>query len=722
MTALDALSRTYGIQDSVVDARGQEVITTSEAKLAMLAAMGVEASDEKSALAALKALEDAEWARPIPPVLVAYVNARPIRIPIVRPAGTSSIHWLITLEDGTQLCGESRFADLDLLEERNHRGGILQRRLLGIPRQLPLGYHRFRLAAEPMELSLIVSPGKCWLPEGAARGERYWGIAAQLYLLRSQHNWGIGDFSDLKRLIETARGYGAHVVGVNPLHAMFPDCSESASPYSPSDRNLLNILNIDIEAIPEFSTSPHAQRLVSSKPFSDALEKLRQTKQVAYSAVTLHKLAAFKAVFEAFQRNKCPQRQNEFKTFVEERASLLERACIFHALRSYFAEVDPALADSNHWPAEFKSYRSPAVARWANYNKHLVKFQLWLQWIADEQLRTASEAAKSMAVGLYRDLAVGAHPSGAEMWCHSDALLPSVHIGAPADIWNPAGQNWRLPPFHPKRLWYEAYRPFIELLQSNMRYAGALRIDHAMALERLYWIPASGTAQDGAFIQYPLDDLVGILALESYRNRCLVVGEDLGTVPAGFRERMEEANVLSYRVLIFERDDKGFASPEDYPYLSLSVASSHDLPTLSGWWRESDLDAKQSLDLFPNPQLHQEARTQRTADREDLIAKLRSEELLGPAEADSDSFGDATAAFLGNTGSMITLIQLDDLTGEVEQVNIPATTEATNPNWRRKQSVTLEELAERSKLHSVANVMRSTRGSADRVGSDRGVR
>ena len=708
MTSLDILSREYGIQESAQDARGEKLITSSETKLAMLAAMGVDASNEASALAALKALEEAEWSTPLPPVVVVYADAQPIQIPIVRPEGTGVVHWLLTLEDGTKRSGESVFEDLSLMEASTAQGSPLQKRLLTLPGKLPWGYHRFRLASEPMELSLIVTPGKCWLPEGANAGKRYWGVAAQLYLLRSKHNWGIGDFSDLKELIELGREQGADIVGVNPLHAMFPDRSEDASPYSPSDRNLLNVLNIDVEAIPEFSDSPEVLRFVSSESFRSAVARSRNAAQVAYTEVAQNKLYALKLVFETFKRQRNIERHNAFRTFIKERASLMERACIFQALRSYFADMDPEMADCDHWPEELRNYRSPAVGRWAYEHRELVQFQMWLQWVADEQLRGASEAASDMAIGIYRDLAVGAHASGAEMWCHSGALLLNVHVGAPPDIWNPAGQDWGLPPFHPKRLHHAAYQPFIELLKSNMRHSGALRIDHAMALERLYWIPTGGAAKDGAFIEYPLDDLVGILALESHRNRCLVIGEDLGTVSSGFRERMADANILSYRVLFFERDDKGFTAADEYPYLSLSVASSHDLPTLQGWWRETDLDLKQALNLFPSHDLHAAARDQRLADRCDLIRRLGGEGLVNSTNVDREAFCKAAHEFLGKTRSMLTLVQLDDVTGEVDQVNMPGTTDET-PNWRRKLSVTLEELEERSKLGQIARAMQNTR-------------
>ena len=713
MTSLDILSREYGIQESAQDARGEELVTSSETKLAMLAAMGVDGSNETSALAALRALDEAEWSTPFPPVVVAYADTQPIQIPIVRPEGTGAVHWLLTLEDDSKRCGDAVFETLALVEQTTAEGIPRQKRLLTLPGELPWGYHRFRIASEPMELSLIVTPGKCWLPDGTKVGKRYWGVAAQLYLLRSKHNWGIGDFTDLKELIRIARERGADILGVNPLHAMFPDRSENASPYSPSDRNLLNVLNIDVEAIPEFSDSPEALRFVSSESFRLAVGKARNAAQVTYAEVAQNKLYALKLVFETFKRQNNFPRHDEFRTFIQERASLLERACVFQALRSYFADMDPEMADCDHWPEELRNYRSPAVGRWALKHRDLVQFQMWLQWVADEQLRAASEAASDMAIGIYRDLAVGAHVSGAEMWCHSDALLPNVHVGAPPDLWNPAGQEWGLPPFHPKRLRHAAYRPFIELLQSNMRYSGALRIDHAMALERLYWIPTGGSAKDGAFVEYPLDDLVGILALESNRNRCIVVGEDLGTVSAGFRERMARANILSYRVLFLERDDDGFAASDEYPYLSLSVASSHDLPTVQGWWRETDLDLKQSLNLYPTPEMHSAAKDQRLADRNDLLRRLEGEGVIDPTNADVETFYDGAHKFLGKTRSMLTMVQLDDVTGEIDQVNMPGTTDET-PNWRRKLSVNLEDLGNRSKLARVADAMQNMRGNSDK--------
>ena len=362
-------------------------------------------------------------------------------------------------------------------------------------------------------------------------------------------------------------------------------------------------------------TCTEAKELIASADFQGRLAAVQGFSTRRLRCRSRPEAPRAEAALCDFEREKNAERCIAFKTFVEERKPLLERACLFQALRSFFTEESPECGDCKQWPAQFRSSGSPELDAFAREHRDRVRFQLWMQWVADEQLRAASVAAEGMSVGLYRDMAVGAHPSGAEVWSYPEALVSGASVGAPPDIWNPAGQNWGLPPLHPLGARGLGYRNFIELLQANMRYAGALRIDHALALQRLYWIPSGAESKDGAYVQYATDDLVGILALESHRNRCVVIGEDLGTVPKGFRERMAKANILSYRVLFFERDEEGFIAPEAYPKLSLSVASSHDLPTLCGWWNGSDIQLKERLHLFPTPKIAEEARAKREKDR-----------------------------------------------------------------------------------------------------------
>jgi 4-alpha-glucanotransferase len=544
-SALDLLAERNGIENEFVDAHGRVRHTPEGTKRALLAAMGVEAADEATAATALAALDHEDWGRSLPPVHVASRFADALSIPLSLPAGTGTITWCLRLEDGGESRGAFNFAALDLVDRHVLDGQVIERRTLPLLAELPPGYHSIAVQPGDGTSVLIVTPGVCWLPPAMAQGRKLWGVAAQLYLLRSQENWGIGDYADLRRLIEVLSARGADVVGLNPLHAMFLDAPEHASPYSPASRLLLNILNIDVTTLPELAHCAAAQALIASPAFAQAIAACRDAPLVDYTAVAALKLEVLNRLFDDFWTNADPERRRGFEQFRRERGIAFERSCLFQALRQHFAAKGPEQADWRYWPQPYQDPQSPAVARFAQDHEALVTFRIWMQWLADRQLTTAAGAADGMAIGLYRDLAVGADPSGAETWASQRAVVSGAQVGAPPDIYNTAGQDWGLPPFHPRALRDEAYASFIELVRANMRHAGGLRIDHVMALQHLYWVPKGQSPASGAYVRYPLDDLVGILALESHRNRCLVVGEDLGTVPEGFRERMAAAGILS---------------------------------------------------------------------------------------------------------------------------------------------------------------------------------
>jgi 4-alpha-glucanotransferase len=577
--ALDLLAARMGIEPEFRNARGVIVRAGVETKRSLLAAMGIEAADEAQAEAALDALDRAEWLRPAAPVQVLRADPGGVAVGLVLPPETERIAWQLILEDGTERSGQEEFSGLGLISERCLDGLVLHRRLLALEGDLPWGYHRLEIEPGGAEMSLVVTPGRCWLPPGLDDGRRLWGIAVQLYLLRSAANWGIGDFGDLRNLVELAASRGADVIGVNPLHAMFTDDPEHASPYSPESRLLLNILNIDVAALPELNLCPEAWRLIESEAFVRELSACRAQHLVDYAAVTTLKLTALELLFEACRTAPDGARWH-FQEFRSERGEVLQRNCLFQALREHFAKEDHAHADWHAWPVEYQDPASPAVDRFATENRLRLDFLTWLQWVADEQLAAAAARERGMAVGLYRDLAVGADRAGAETWADAATVVSGAQVGAPPDIHNPAGQNWGLPPFHPRALREEGYRSFVELVRANMRHAGGLRIDHVMGLQHLYWIPEGKPPSGGAYVQYPIEDLVGILALESHRHHSLVVGEDLGTVPEGFRERMAQANILSYRTLFFEQNMEtgDFLAPEEYPRRALAVVGSHDLP------------------------------------------------------------------------------------------------------------------------------------------------
>jgi 4-alpha-glucanotransferase len=640
-------------------------------------------------VAALDRAERAKSDSSLPSVIVARSAGQRCSFEVSLPARTRQLSWLIDLEDGTQRRGT-------IAPDPGPSSGP-QPALREVHRieleDIPWGYHRLHLPDFQASAELIVTPGQCWLPDGFNKGSGLWGIAAQLYLLRSDGNWGIGDFADLAKLVDMSAERGCSVIGLNPLHQMFLDNPDHASPYSPLTRLYLNVLYISVPNAPGYAESERCRALVSSPDFQSRLAACKSSKLVDYTAVTSLKLEVLQLLFKSFGD---PADRERFEAFRSERGRSLRRSSIFQALRQRFTADDPQSADWHSWPDEYRDANSSAVERFAEAHREQVDFYDWLQWVADEQLAAAARAAgeAGMAIGLYRDLAVGCDRSGAETWSNPDAFLSGAEVGAPPDIFNPAGQNWGLPPFHPNALRDNAYRPFIELIRANMRHAGGLRIDHVMGLQHLYCIPEGCSPAEGAYVAYPLSDLVGILALESQRHRCLVVGEDLGTVPEGFRETMAEANILSYRVLFFEQDWEAgsFLPPENYPRKSLAVAGSHDLPTLIGWWEGRDIDLKERLGLYPSQDEAESQRQRREQDRQAILQALREQGLIDAAEPSADQFAVAAHEFLAQSNAALVVPQLDDLLGEVEQVNVPATT-LENPNWRRKYRATLEEIS-----------------------------
>ena len=705
MSTLETLAQRLGIELEFRDARGQLRQVSEQVQRGLLQAMGVSAEDDVQAVNALDRLESETWDATLPPVLVVCADAMAC-VDLVLAEDTGEFSWRLQLEDGSEQLGCADFQALEWLDSTIHDSRRLARRRLVLGADLPLGYHRLWTGLATTGMQLIVTPDRCWLPEGIGRGQRLWGVSAQLYLLRSDDNWGIGDFTDLRHLVGIAALAGADIVGVNPLHAMFPDNPEHASPYSPATRLLLNVLNIDVAAIPELSRSPAGQGQMKDLAFKQSLSACRNSAQVRYTDVAKLKLPVLGTVFAEAWPVADAERKVAFAAFRAEGGETLQRACLFLALRSHFVETAGS-ADWHHWPEAFRDVRSSSVAQFAKDHPDKVGFQAWLQFIADEQLAAAAQATSAMAVGIYRDLAVGSDSAGAETWCNPTGIVTSAHVGCPPDIYNPAGQDWGLPPLHPVALQAEAYRSFIDLVRANMRHAGGLRIDHVMALQHLYWVPQGHSPADGGYVRYPMNDLIGILALESQRHHCLVVGEDLGTVPEGFRERMEAANILSYRVMFFEKDVVRFHPPGNYPRLALAVAGSHDLPTLKAWWAGSDIDLRERLKLFPMSEGSREAREERQRDREQLLVAL-AEQDLSPAEG-----GDVAAAvhtFLARSNAGFAVVQLDDVTGESEPVNVPTTT-GQHPNWRRRLSLSLEQLAGSDRLVAIARLFNAERAS-----------
>lgn len=686
--ALEQLAGCYGISTQFENAYGTHVAVDRQTIKLLLESMGVSVNNDIEAQTALEEFRRRAQENPLPAAVVVVPIDGACILYLKRERLLAHLEWRVVLESGGELTGKHYWADHSPFSDP-----------VALPLHgLPLGYHRLFLPQLDFETHLIVSPGRCWLPDQAEGG--IWGIAAQLYLLRSANNWGIGDFSDLRELIKLSAARGCDVIGVNPLHQMFLDDPEAASPYSPATRLYLNPLYIDVTAVPEWTQSSAAQAQANSEDFAQKLQRCRAAHLVDYTGVTALKIEALQLAYQTFLEHGTPERKATFATFVRERGQSLDRASLFQVMREHFSKTNPEDRDWRRWPVQFQSFASEAMDQFAAEHQADIQFQNWLQFIADEQLSRASDVANEsgMAVGLYRDLAVGCAASGAETWANPPAFLQGNLVGAPPDIFNPAGQNWGLPPFDPVALAREGYRSFAELIRANMLHAGGLRIDHVMGLQRLFCIPEGKHAAEGAYVQFPIDDLLGVLALESQRQQCLVVGEDLGTVPSGFRERLTNANVLSYRVLFFEQDYHAgrFVPPGHYPQLAFSTTGSHDLPTLLAWWTADDLVLKDKLGLFPTPEETASQGERRAREKRNILSAFADAGLLsGPVDVESlsaEDFAILAHRYLALTPSMLLATQLDDITADRDPVNVPGTY-LEHPNWRRKYRLSLEELA-----------------------------
>jgi 4-alpha-glucanotransferase len=701
--ALEQLAELAGLEPEYWDIWGRHHRISADSKRRILEALGYPAGDDAAIAASRQQLLDGDWLKRLPPVAVVGSDRRPT-VDVTLPQAETETRTTVTVieEEGAYHTFTVRFADLAASDSRDVGGARRLRFRLALPFDLPPGYHKLKLdGTQAEEMRLIVAPPACYLPPALARGERLWGVSAQMYTLKHDDDWGIGDFTALQQLVDAAAAMGAGVIGLNPLHALFVHQPERASPYSPSSRLFLNPLAIDVTAVPEYARSQPAKALASQA--AERLSALRAAVYVDYAQVAKLKLAALEAVFKQFRQDnrrggKSVVRGRAFLRFCEEHGARLHRFAVFSALSEHFPDLD-----WHDWPDDYQRPDTSAVQAFAEANAERVTFYQFLQWIADEQLAAVQARAKDLglSVGLYRDLAVGCALESADAWSDQYLIILDAKIGCPPDPFNLLGQDWSVPPIHPHRLKDQAYEPFIAIIRANMRHAGALRIDHVMGLLHLFWIPADGKPADGAYLRYGFDDLLAILALESHRNRCMVIGEDLGTVPEGFRERMAAANVLSYRVLYFEKDGDRFKRPHEYPPLALACITTHDLATIKGFWQGADIDLKHRLKLFPSAEAEQGERAARGRDRWQMIEALRAENLFpedltveaaanGPM---TPSLAAALHRYLGRSPAGILLVQIDDLTAEAEQINVPGTVDE-RPNWRRRLSLTIAELSQ----------------------------
>jgi 4-alpha-glucanotransferase len=721
--ALDRLARLAGIEDGWWDFFGEWRIVPPETKRVFLAAMGLPAENDEEVRASLRDLETRPWRRVLEPVLISEEHGAPPSIAVTLPAEADDTRhsWVLEEELGIHHTGSFLPCELRWCEEYQLDGGLIHRRWLDLPALPPCGHHRLILSGPEGrlgEMALIVTPPKAFVPEAVEEGRSAWGIATQIYALRSERDWGVGTYGNLAELAESAARAGAVAIGINPLHALFPADPERFSPYSPSSRRFLDIAYLDVEAIPEFRDCLEARRMFASPGYQANLARLRGYPLIEYPDVMRLARPMLEVLYRWFRRTSMGDdnpRGQAFRAFQAEQGEAGTRFAAFEALHDKFSRDGQPYW--RQWPEEYRRPDSPALADFIIEHVEQVEFFQWLQFIADEQLAEAQARGKAAgaAIGLYRDLAVGIAGDGGEAWAEQDCLALGVSVGAPPDPLALKGQDWGLVPFNPITLREHSYGPFIEVMRANMRHAGALRLDHAMSLARLYWVPPGRPADQGAYVRYPAEDLFRLVALESQRNRCLVIGEDLGTVPDGFRERMDRMDIFAYRVMVFEKVKGGaFRAPDQFDSKALAIAATHDLPSLRGWWAGKDIGRREKLDLYPREGQAAEERAARTADRTAMVAALAGQGLLAVdfpvtpvlTDAQAVTLSAAVHSYLGRSASRLMMVQMEDVLGLDVQMNLPGTT-TQHPNWRLRYKSDIAAMLADKRMKAVAEGLKT---------------
>jgi 4-alpha-glucanotransferase len=665
--ALRDAAEQSGVQQDFWDIFGRRHFTAPETNRAILTALGFDCASEDSLRASLAKRDEIEKSGPLPPVLVVSEN-EPLRIST--QFNTGNLDLEIVTEQG-----------------KHHRVRVED----GVPQAdliLPLGYHEARTGESTMRL--IVTPDRAHSPEPG----KHAGLGIPLYGLRSERNWGVGDFRDLRDLIDWAVPT-LHVdfIALNPLHAIHNRRPYNTSPYLPNSIFYRNFLYLDVEAVTGFEGI--RGRFEEGETCAE-LGRLRASPTVEYEQVAALKRRALELIFAANPPDP------DCEAWIAGEGDLLRLYATYCALDEHLHSLNPDLWVWPDWPAPYQDPGSDAVRQFAADHKREILFHGWLQWNVDRQLAGVQQHARQagMRIGLYHDLALATDRCGSDLWAHRKFFVAGCRVGSPPDDFSPTGQDWSFPPPDSRRHREDGYRLYTESIRRSLRHGGALRIDHVMRLFRLYWIPEGHDAAHGAYVRELAHDLVRILALESVRNSAVIVGEDLGTVEPEVRQTLAGFGILSYRLLYFERIDGRFKSPEEYPAQALAASTTHDLATITGFWTSNDIEARLHAGTIDQAAFETQ-KLDRARDKQSLLDALFAAGLLPAAYTrQADEIPELTGelhyaiiGFLAKTPSVLWLVNQEDMTKEPAQQNLPGTT-FEYPNWSRKMGWSLKDLSD----------------------------
>ncbi len=706
--ALRALASRLGILDGYRGVDGHDRETSDSTREAIVTAMGHVAHDEAAAARALEALDEDARARIVEPVLVwrEWAEGSPELCVNARAIGDArDYHVEIRLEDGRKETSAGHLPDAG-------PDGVV---VLPLPLRPPHGHHDVHLhldgasGARRAVQRLVMTPRTVVQPEELLGEGHAFGLSTNLYSVRAQGDWGRGGLRELGRLGRLAGELGAAFVGINPLHAV-ANRGLDFSPYGPVSRLYRNALYLDPEAVPELAQSPAARALLGDPRLRARRAALEASSQIDHEAILDLMLPVLRELHATFTQVASPARMNAYAVYKDDEGEPLHLFATWEALAAYLAEsgriARAASTDWRRWPRALRDHRSTMVEAFRLGHRHEIDFRCWLQFELDRQLSEAADGARraGCALGVYQDLALGSSSASADTWMSPELYASGVNVGAPPDAYAPEGQDWGLPPVDPHRLRDDGYRPWSRLLRAAFAHNGALRIDHAMGLVRLFWIPEGRPGSEGAYVSYPASDLLGVLALESRRQGAVVVAEDLGTLPPELPGLLADWGLMRSAVLHFEHSGERFRPPSEYPARALASAGTHDLAPLAGHFEGVDLGLRRRCGASESVD---DALRERAAARRELVAALRAEGLLShDAEPDDAALRDAVHAFISRTPSALVAVSLDDLVGEREPVNLPGVPLDLHRSWSRRMSRPLEELAGSAELRSALEPLR----------------
>jgi 4-alpha-glucanotransferase len=636
--ALHDLAAAAGIEIDWRDVNGQNQRVSDDSLRAVLYAIGFPAGAE-SEIAESQAALAREMAGAAQKLVTAEVY-RPIRIQA--PPGP----FKITLENGETIEGQA----------------VDSNGMIDLPQIAQAGYHQLEINGA--QTVLAVAPPRAFTVEDAAKGQKIWGLAVQLYALRRHGDGGIGDFTALASFARAAAAHGADAVAISPVHAQFFNDVTRFSPYAPSNRAAFNALHIGED---------------SSRAGDDGL--------IDWPNSSTAKLAALRNSFANFHAHAA------LAAFREKSGPGLERHALFEAIQSSLSEHHPAAQDWRQWPEAYRDPQNPAVFRFAQENAEKISFHAYLQYRADQGMHEAQSAARDagMKIGIIADLAVGTDHAGSQSWSRQDEVLRGLEIGAPPDAVNREGQSWGITAFSPRGLRNSGFAAFIEMLRHALRHAGGVRIDHVMGLARLWVIPQGCSSAEGAYLRLPAEDLMRLVVLESQRHRAVILGEDLGTLPHGYQERLDAAGIAGLRLLWFERHGLYFKPPSEWTRTAVAMTSTHDLPTVAGWWQGVDIAWREKLNMAGDSA---ELRVEERGKLWGAFHESGATRAMRPADEDGAAAADAACAHLGFAACTLALLPIEDVLAAPEQPNLPGTIDE-HPNWRRRLSAPAEELLAR---------------------------